>query len=487
MAVKHIAFTMSVGRRAIKRVALGGGPALTLTDSLVDLGGVSWASDGYIYYDGHLEGDGVARVRETGGKPEVATKPDPAAGETYHFNPSALPDGRGVLFVITRNQNPAAADIAVLDLRTGKHKVLTHGLRAAYVAPGYLLYVADGGALMAAPFDLGALELRGEGVALTGGVSVRGNSRSDVSVSTAGTLLYASGNTMGLKRELVWVTREGNATPVDPSWNADIGGRPALSPDGRTVAVAIGTPGTRQVWVKQLDRGPASRVSDLGIVPAWSPDGRSLTYLTADGAWHVPADGSALPSRLWTTNGPASSMSITRDGKWIVYALHGDLYARRTDGDTTTRLLVSDPGTQYVPNVSPDGRWLAYTSDETGMLQVYVRPFPDAKVAKRQVSVASGTAPIWSSDGKELFFVNPSTLDLVSNPVVSGGGFATGNPRRLFSVAQLVTAAGQYFDVEPDGKRFLFTRPVGASVAQPDELVLVQNFVEELKARVKRK
>src|SRR6185295_2278729 len=102
---------------ALRRIPVAGGVYVTLTDSLVDGGGVTWAADGYIYYDGHLEGDGVARVKETGGKPEIATRPDSAAGETYHFTPSALPGGRGVLFVITRSGNPAAADIGVLDSR----------------------------------------------------------------------------------------------------------------------------------------------------------------------------------------------------------------------------------------------------------------------------------------------------------------------------------------------------------------------------------
>jgi len=208
---KNIAFTMVGGRRAIRRVSLGGGPALTLTDSLVDQGGVTWAADGYIYYDGHLEGDGVARVKETGGKPEIATRPDSAAGETYHYVPSALPEGRGVLFTITRGGNAAAADIAVLDSRTHKHKVLTRGVRAQYVAPGYLVYVSDGGSLMAAPFDLSALTLTGEAVALAGGVSVRGNLRAELSVSGTGSIIYASGAAIAGRRELVWVSRDGTA------------------------------------------------------------------------------------------------------------------------------------------------------------------------------------------------------------------------------------------------------------------------------------
>jgi hypothetical protein len=147
---QHVAFTSTAGRRAIKRVPLAGGPAMTLTDSLVDLGGVTWAADGYVYYDGHLEGDGVARVKEGDGRPETVSQSDAAAAENYHFQPSALPGGRGILFTITRSAGMGSWDIGVLDSRTGKYKVLARGVRATYASSGHLLYVTDGGALMAA-------------------------------------------------------------------------------------------------------------------------------------------------------------------------------------------------------------------------------------------------------------------------------------------------------------------------------------------------
>ena len=485
---KNIAFTAIAGRRAIRRVSLGGGPALTLTDSLVDMGGVTWAADGYIYFDGHLEGDGVARVKETGGKPEVATTPDSASGESYHFVPSALPGGRGVLFVITRGGNPAAADIAVLDSRTHKHKVLTRGIRAQYVAPGYLVYVTDGGSLMAAPFDLNALALTGDGVALAGGVSVRGNMRADLSASGTGSVMYAAGATIASRRELVWVSRDGTATPVDRDWSAEMVGRPALAPDGRTVAVAVGPVGARQLWVKQLDRGPASKIAEAAGLPAWSPDGKSIIYGTSMGIWRVPADGSALPTQIWKSTSTVVVVSFTADGKWIVFSNRGDLYGIQVGGDTTARVLVADQGTQGNPTVSPDGKWLAYSSDENGGLHVYVRPFPDTKVAKRQISTgAGGAVPKWSRDGRELFYVDIPTGDGTSVPVVPGTAFATGIPKRLFAFSPYMPSQSLPFDVSQDGKRFLFSRGVGTGVQKPDELVLVQNFVEELKAKVKPK
>ena len=489
---KQIAFTGITGRRAIKRVSLAGGPALTLTDSLVDTGGATWAGDGYIYYDGHLPGDGLARVKEGGGPPEIATTPDSAAGENYHYDPSALPGGRGVLFVITHGGNPDASDIGVLDSRTHKYKVLTRGIRAHYLAPGYLVYATNGGSLMSAPFDLTTLTLTGDGVALAGGVSVRGNARADVAVSNDGSLVYAAGGAYSTKRELVWVTRAGLASPVDPDWTAEVAGRPALSPDDRSVAVAVGSVAAgsvigRQVWVKQLDRGAASKIADGAGIPAWSPDGKSIIYGSLTGIWRVPADGSALPVAVRKSTDAVGLASYTSDGKWIVFQRRGDIYGLRTDGDTTVHTLVADPGAQTNATVSPDGKWIAYQSDETGTLQVYVRPFPDTKVAKRQVSTGAGVLPRWSRDGRELFFTEGTTGDLFSVPVVPGNAFATGVPVKLFSLVPYLPTANVGFDITRDGKRFLLSRSVGRAVQRADELVYVQNFVEELKAKVKPK
>ena len=181
-------------------------------------------------------------------------------------------------------------------------------------------------------------------------------------------------------------------------------------------------------------------------------------------------------------------VSFTADGKWIVFSGRGDLYGMQTTGDTAARLLVADQGTQTQPTVSPDGKWVAYQSDENGSVHVYVRPFPDTKIAKRQVSAGAGGAlPRWSHDGRELFFADLQTGDVTSVPVIPGAAFATGVPKRLFAFASYLPPQSLPFDVSPDGKRFLFSRRVGSGVQQPDELVLVQNFTEELKAKVKPK
>jgi Tol biopolymer transport system component len=476
----RIAFTTSTPR-ALKTVAVGGGPVVTLADSLVDLGGLSWGSDGYVYYDGHLKGDGLARVRESGGgKPEVATMPDSSGDERFHNLPSALPNGRGVLFRVMRFSGES--EVAVLDARTGKHKILVKGMAGYYAASGHLLYVTPDGTLMAAPFDLGRLALTGEAVPVSAGVAIKGQT-TDVALSANGLLVYIAGAHEAEVRELVWVARDGTATPVDPQWVQPFIGRPALSPDATALAVATGAIGQPQpLWVKRLGL-PAVKLADDAGAPAWSPDGKMLVFTNPRGLWRAAADGSSLPVKLRSESSfGRRAPEFSRDGKWILFSASSGVLAARTDGDTATQQFSTEFGRQATPIISPDGRWLAYVSAETGINELYVRPFPDWKSAKRLVSTAGGSHPRWSHDGRELFYFDASAA-LIAVPVIAGPAFATGVPKRLFA-GQAYGAQGTEFDVSPDGQRFLMTRPAGAAVQRADELIVVQNFFEELRGRV---
>jgi eukaryotic-like serine/threonine-protein kinase len=477
---QRIAFVTTRLPRAVKVVPVAGGPTVTLTDSLVDTGGLSWGEDGYIYYDGHLEGDGVARIRQTGGSPpEIATRPD--SGESYHFLPSALPKGRGVLFTVRRGA-VMESDIAVLDFRSGTKRILARGFVARYSPSGHLLVVGADGTLMATKMNLDRLELTGTPIPIAEGLLVHGNQRVDLDVSRSGAALYTSGGGASGLKELVWINREGRQVAVDPSYRAAIIGRVRLSPDGRSASLTIGTANARQVWVKRLDAGPASRATEQGGNASWHPDGRRLAFVGPGVIQMGPADGSSSASAVATVNG--LNPSVSADGRWIAYNSQTDIWAIRLGEDSVPRRIVADNGSQTHPVFSPNGRWIAYASDETGAYQVFVRPFPDMSAGKWQVSIRGGFAPTWSRSGRELFFLSPDSL--LAADVTMGSDITFGIPRPLFSTAALDGASNQ-FDVSPDGRRFLFVRSAVSGAGQPtEELVLVQNFAAELQAKVPR-
>ena len=468
--------------RALRVMSLSGGPPITLTDSLVDPGGVSWSSNGYIYYDGKLAGDGLAKIRDSGGHPEIASMPDTTSGEVWHMAPSALPNGRGVLFTIKRTRGDALFDIAVLDTRTGKHRVLLRASYARYADSGHLLYVAQDGTLMAVRFDADRLTTSGEAVAMTQGVALHGTVRyADLDISAQGLLAYAAGSGLVKARELVWVSRDGTARVVDSAWRRAFVGRPSLSPDGRFAAVTVVEGLNPQVWVKQLDRGPASRI-DKGASPSWSPDGRSVVYDRTGEIWQALADGSALSVKLV---GVLASPVYSRDGRWLIGVLYNDILGIPTTGDTTRIVLVGGANGKGEASLSPDGRWLAYQSAESGRPQIHVRPFPNTKAAEHQVSVDGGFSARWARDGRELFFIDAQN-NVIVVPVTLSPRFSAGIPQKLFSYAPYGTEANP-FDVSADGRHFLASRTVGHGDAETaDGLVVVQNFFEELKAKLKR-
>jgi len=484
-------------KTAVKVLSLDGGPPTTVIDSLVDFGGAAWGYDGYIYFDGRLEGDGIARVLETGGMAEPVTMTARATGEAWHQQPEPLPNGKGVLFGISGGGALSQYKIGVVDLRTGTQRVLLRGIAPRYAVSGHLVYVTAAGTLMAAPFDQDKLALTGEAVALAGGVEVRRDGLADLAISAAGSIVYTAGPSVAGQKELVWVTRAGEATPIDTAWHgADVSSL-ALSPDGSELAVAVHEGGTTEVatdvWIKRLNRGPARKLTFEGDVnerPAWTPDGRAVTFVSNGRSrsnlnldlYLARADGSAPPRMLLNEAGGIEEAEYSRDGKWLVYRSWGfDLFAVRTDGDATPIRLTATPFLESAPRLSPDGRWLAYSSDESRRREVYVRPFPNTGTTRWQVSAAGGEEPVWSRSGRELFYKDGHQL--LAAAVLPGATFGIRERRVLFSVADYESYwIKRTYDVSPDGKRFVMIR----SPKKPhNELIVVENVFEELKARFK--
>jgi serine/threonine-protein kinase len=483
----------------LRTVALGGGPTVSLSDSVNSSGG-DWATDGNIY----IEVDsGIARLPATGGRLELLYNMLPH-GESGAEFPIVLPGAKGMLFR-TRRPNQAIGDFQIVAMplpkpgeKPAQPHVLTRGVYARYSPTGHLLVVTGEGKLVAFPFDPAKLAITGAPVSLLEGIGIEiGGFSTTLQLSNSGTLVYTTG-AAARPRQAVWVGREGQEAPVDSTWEPP--GTivaASLSPDGKALAAEIVLNGNSALWIKQLPSGPASRVTfgdTANLRPTWSADGRSLVYVGNAGAnggqvMRRRADGTGAAQLLVKSPFAFAQASETHDGKWILArrsfgeAGVGDIYGIRA-GDSTLTSLVTGPATEIEPMVSPDGRWLAYTSNESGQPEVYVRPFPDAGSARWQVSVAGGRDPMWSHSGKELFYWSTGNK-MMSVGIRPGATFGFEQPRALFTTTPYVPGgAMQSYDVSPDDKRFVMLRETSAN--ERSEFIVVENWTAELRARTRR-
>jgi serine/threonine-protein kinase len=491
---QRIAFITT--EREIKVVSLGGEPPLTLVDSGLVRGGGSWADDGYLYFTrGEVMGGlgvtlGLGRVPEVGGPVEAVSELDSARAEVAHLFPDALPNGRGVVFTISRERlyDATTTEIGVVDLATGAHRVLLQGVMARWVSTGHLLVVRQDGALLAAPFDDDALEVTGPAVPLLEGLDIEVQGTADLVISDNGTLAYVAGSSQTNANELVWVSRSGGTQEIDPDWSGAFF-FPRLSPDGSRLAVAITDPTGTQVWIKQLDQGPLSKLTFEGTVTGranWHPDGQSLVFRSIRGEnsdlYSRRADGGAPTELIMDDEVDLSEVLYSPDGDWLVYRRGGDLFAQRVGSDDEAVALASGDSWEGQPSISPDGRWIAFVSGESGTPEVFVHPFPNTGDARWQISTDGGSEPVWAHSGRELFY---RSLDqqLISVDVLEGGTFIPGDRRALFSMQQFASSASSaFYDVAPGDERFVMVR-IGTG-DDAGQIVFVENFVEELRQRL---
>jgi Tol biopolymer transport system component len=484
----------------IKAVSLDGEPPVTIVDSGVANGGGDWGLDGYHYAWGG-SGRGLVRIPEYGGVPELVTTLDTAQHEVVHFDPQVLPSGRGVIFGVDRggDAKPEEYDIAVADLATGEHRVLVRGVSARYAASGHLVVVRVDGAVLAAPFDQHSLTMTGPAVPLFEGVRLKRLATCDVALSESGTLVYTSGETLDFNRygtgTVVWVDRDGEIVQVDPDWTFAVPFNPslALSPDGTRLAIDI-VDETADIWIKQLDRGPLTRLTfegsqNTGI--AWMPDGRSVSFssLRAGGpdVYTKRADGTGAAELMVDFDRPVWDGDWSPDGESFVLRTGGtpntrDLWVFRPATDSVPTPLLQSPYDEMYANVSPDGRWLLYTSNESGRTEVYLRPFPNVEGGRWQVSTDGGTAPLWAHSGREIFYLSGDG-EMVAVEITTSPSFEIGPRQVLFQTADWRRSSDRhYYAVSPDDQRFIMVRDLGEGT--PATVILVENFFEELKAKV---
>jgi serine/threonine-protein kinase len=506
---QRIAFLTGGGVVLLKVVSLGGEPPLTLLDEGLGGNDVAWGPDGNIYTDGGAFG--IGRVPATGGELEILTELDLEKSEGFHEWYDPLPNGRGVLFTAAYSpaSNAEEYTINVLDLESGASRVLLQGVFARYAPSGHLVYVTANGTLLAAPFDQDRLELTGPAVALAEGVGVGPFGSADLAIAADGTLIYMAGAaSTGLSR-VVWVDRMGEVTPVDEGWEFDPG-QPevalALSPDDRRLAVKINTEAGEDIWIKQLDDGPLSRLTfheGIDRRPRWSEDGTRVLFNsdrdspdtpgTHYDLWIQPADGTGSPELLLDLEESILEVQRTPDESAFILRLRGlsgatdvrDIVSLKA-GETETTPLAAEPYDEKAVALSSSGRWIAYESTETGRDEIYVRPYPNADDGKWQISTGGGINPKWAHSEEEIFFVGSDGQMMVADVQAEGGTFRVGQRRPLFSVFDRILDSGANYaswDVSSDDQRFIMVQH-GAGDPEGADLILVQNFFDDLRARV---
>ena len=475
-----------------------GGPSITVYDTLTGLAGASWGADGMIYADNDGSA-GLVRVEaKQGAIPTPFTTLDTANSEFDHTWPDVLPNGKGVLFTVTYSGEKGVKGrfsyaIAVAEIPSGKHRVIVQDATyARYASSGHLVYVTDDKRLMAVPFDQNSMTVTGEPIVLTEGIRAGVGGSADLAISATGTLVYSTGAEPG-KRELVWVTRDGKAEAVDPEWSGEFFGAPALSPDGKRLAVTRSAGAEPfKIWIKRLDRGPSIQLAGDGnenFQAAWSPDGRSVTFTSnpTKGFSYVelePADGGTSGAVQFRRTGNLFNAGWSPDGKWLIFMTDapgaGDILAMRRGVDAAPVPLLATAFTETSPAISPNGRWLAYASNEGGKDDIYVVPFPNTRGGKWPITTGGGTEPVWSHRGTELFYRDASG-DLVAVAVSANRTFSVGRSTTLFPAAGYESSRfTPQYAVSRDGKRFLMIRPL--ETKSPDNIIVVENWFEELKA-----
>ena len=470
--------------------SLDGAPAVTLTDK-ANSTGLDWGDDGYVYFE---VDSGMARILPTGGAVETLYNYEVEKNAVGTEWPNVLPGGRGLIFRLRRQaQPPQDFSIMAMKLPSGPARALTRGIAARYSPTGHLLVVTSDGKLVAIPFDPDKLELTGPPVAVIEGIGIRtGGFNVDLSFSDDGTLIYTTGGTIG-DRRAAWVSRDGKAEPMDIGWDPQgVVQNLALSPDGKALAVSLNRNGKSDIWVKQLPTGPFSRITfdDTGSVrPSWSPDGKEVYYVrdrdgtAVGGLFAHKADGTGGARPLEASKRLLAQATPSRDGRWLLTrtaisdATGSDILGKRT-GDTAWVPLIATPASEGYPALSPDGRWLAYQSNESGTFEVYVRPFPETASAKWQVSTSGGAQPLWARNGRELFYINGNN-EMVVAAVRPGPTFLVGEQETLFPVTSFAVGGGVIsYSLTPDDRRFVFLQE-GESVQQ-SELVLAEHWFQTL-------
>ena len=488
-----------VDQYTLKKVPLAGGAVETLrTFGGGNIQGMACGPDGSLMLTSDANATGLLQLGAADTEPRVLTRPSREQGEADHLWPSFLPGGQAVLFTIVRAGGPDNAQVAVLDLRTGARKVLLQGgSDARYVPTGHLVYSATG-FLHAIPFDLSRLEVTGPSVRILPETVPTTLGSSAFDVAADGTLVYVRGGAPSAARTLVWVDRRGVEQPLPAP--PRVYQYPRLSPDGTRVAVDVRDQ-ENDIWIWEFSRETLTRFTTdpaLDRFPAWTHDGQRLFFASdragAPNVYWQATNGAGSPEQITQGSVQQMPMSATPDNAWLVVRRGQpqafDLIMLSLSADHREQPLLQTSFSEQNAEISPDGRWMAYQANDSGALEVYVRPFPNVNDGRSQISASGGVEPLWSRDGKELFYF-AATGALMRVNVGRGLAWTASAPTKLFDPKYIFggEAFGRSYDIAVDGSRFLMIKTADspAQSGSPPAIVVVQHWFDELQRLVPAK
>jgi eukaryotic-like serine/threonine-protein kinase len=474
----------------LKKISVSGGPPQILADAPssntagASSTGGTWNREGVILFTANIKSETVNRVSDAGGVSSLVTTLDVSRSELAHLWPQFLPDGKHFLY-LSFGTAPGGGAVYATSIDAKETKlILNNATSAVYVPPGYLLFSRQG-TLMAQPFDVGRLQLSGEAVPIADSVqSVQITGRAAFTVSENGVLAYRGGGGV-TPLTLAWVSRNGTEQRIAaPAHNYVL---PRISPDGQRLAVGI-EEADGQIWVYDLSRDAITRLTFEGaanVDPVWTPDGKRIVFKgNKNRLFWEPADGSGAAEELTSSELSANNVpsSWSPDGREL--ALTEDRAVRKIWilplRDRTPHLFVEGPLYETAPRFSPDGKWIAYASNESGRFEIYVRPYPGPG-GKWQISAEGGTEPVWNPKGRELFFRNGQKMLAVQYSAQPT--FSADKPKMLFEGPYVQTPRSiPDYDVSPDGQRFLMVKAPEQALA-PAAINVVLNWTEELRQK----
>ena len=479
--VGFVESTISQTSARIKKVSILGGPAIVVAQ-LPDLAmaGATWLTDGTIVL---ATTRGLKKIAPTGAVTDVTTS-DPSADERAHAWPSAVSGSTMVLFAITPVSAAARPKIAVVDVSNGRMvRLPIEGTGPRYASTGHIVYAGPDGSLSAVPFDLKRLAVTGPSAIVLEGVVVKPSGASNFDLSSDGQLVYSGGG-LAAERSLLWVDRAGQETPMNAPPRAYF--YPRVSRGGRIVLDVRDQ--ERDIWI--LDsRGTLNRLTakkesaeEYGL---WTPDGQRVIFVRRlgqkNGIFWTRADGIGEPELL--VDQAAFPNAVTADGQTLIFralssgAEGSDILAVSLAGDRKVTTLIATDRDELNAALSPDNQWMAYQSNLSGRMEIYVRPFPNVDGGQTLISTSGGTEPLWAPDGREIFYRSADNK-LMSAAVTARDELVAETPKLLFDMSRYATYIGRNYDITPDGKRFVMVK--APSTSQPS-LTIVLNWIEELK------